>query len=565
MRTSGCARVRPVPSKLDAALIVVCAERAGMSRLVLVLVATVIVGTTLAGKRGRDGDDAAGLTAEDWDIEQSASKLQPLTCPAAYVELVVNLARRVATGELASTIGLLKKATFNNALVALRKAAEITDSMPTGLTERRKHLIELLVSKAPDLQTLHGPGQLVGSFVGAAAKVGARLATACKATNVQDLWSSVAPQVVVLKASCMRRDAAEAITTMVEDNIHSAAGDGTAYDPTADEHYLLRQFIAVAATSAFWVLIARFLDPRQCCRAPVLLAKTGLGYLVVPLNKALKAAGRKLSVDVSDATSLYSFIQRMLRHPASAVLLARFTDCLCFFAELRCNLVGLIGRSDKREAAKESREQTEAAHADCEWLRPQLELLFQAAAENPDAFDDAHVVLSTFVWAGDKAVATLEVSVSFGSWAHLQATRLRANSVSTPIAALLLLWAAALKDLLQSLSDDEAASTTDEHAKVQLEELRARLAAELYAAHSGTMSLSDALEHALRNVGLLHGLPLSIVVRQGSDAAVVDLLPTRRSQTARFVVHQMSFDKAHIVYTAVCNSAGQFVIGKVKV
>ena len=69
---------------------------------------------------------------------------------------------------------------------------------------------------------------------------------------------------------------------------------------------------------------------------------------------------------------------------ASAAALARFTDCLCFFAELRCNLVGLIGRSDKKEAARESRKQTEAAHADCQWLSPQLELLFQTAAQKLD-------------------------------------------------------------------------------------------------------------------------------------------------------------------------------------
>ncbi len=158
-------------------------------------------------------------------------------------------------------------------------------------SELAKTLCELLMQDV-DVAAVHNSVvRSIGHFVGLATELDVSLEMASKGKDVADLWQLIKDRVRQLKAQSVAREADLEITSMVDDNIFWAHRDNTAYEPSESELAILEAFIVVARELWLWVSLCRFLHPRQCCRCPVLLAMTGLAYLIEPLNKALSRIG----------------------------------------------------------------------------------------------------------------------------------------------------------------------------------------------------------------------------------------------------------------------------------
>ncbi len=256
-----------------------------------------------------------------------------------------------------------------------------------------------------------------------------------------------------------------------------------------------------------------------------------------------------------------------------------FTDCLCFFAELRANLVGRLLRSDREEACKESRIQTQDVHADTSYLLAQFEWLYQTFLVNQAAFLDAFLWCSIVIVTGPGTVSTLKVKFSFVDLQAVFNTKSAALPNITPRSVFFGVLAEGLKAVLEAFVAHEASTVEDAEMKERLEALLGRITAEVNAkvnkrklAQDGEIRLRWTLESALhrpphspespQNFGsaLLHGLGLSLGVGQAANDLVIDLLPTRRAHTNGFIEHQVSFGKVHRIYTAVLDSAGTFAI-----
>jgi hypothetical protein len=477
----------------------------------------------------------------------------------------VQFATKVKAGQLSNVVQELPTATVRVAVRALEKALQIkVAAAPTDLSSA---LCNLLMQYDDVAAAQSGVAQALRPFdLTYAAKLGVAIETACRATDIAGLGELMVGPVCAMKDSIIAAAKERKVTTMVEDTIFEAQTDKDSYNPTTTEQIILGTFIAIA--TAWWlpVFLKRFLHAGQCCRSPVLLAKTGLAYLLEPLNNALASGVTPFTVD-----TLYVFLRKMLRHEPSAELLLRFMDCLCFYAELRHNLVGKLRRAANIEACTESRGQTQAVHAETETVRPQLEFLYQTYVAQPTAFVHAFLSCKLLIWTSEFTVAELEVRFSFDGWERAHNERLLVTANCTPCATLICLVAEGLKGLLLSFTEDEADAATDPEVKKQLAELRSRFAAELNAevrkedAVADELGLRGALQDAIyRNSdycgsALLRGLPISFGVGQGANALVIDLLPTRRKQSDEFVVRQTAYGKVHIVYKADLAIDGSFV------
>ena len=540
-----------------------------MAPLRLLLLATLLVGSAHAVKRGRD-DDGESYGAEQWAKEQKALPLNPVTNAVEFAQSVVQFATKVKAGQLSSVVGDLPPAIVRGAVRALEKALTIKDAAaPTDLTSA---LCKLLMQYDDVVAAQDGVAQALRPFDREyAAKLGVSIEMACRATNLAGVWGLMKDPVCTLKDASIADAKERKVTTMVEQCIFEALTDGEAYNPTTTERIILDTFIAIA--TAWWlpVSLTRFLHASQCCRSPVLLAKSGLAYLLERLNKALASGVTPLTVD-----TLYQFLRTMLRDEPSAELLLRFMDCLCFFAKLRSNLVNKLRRSDKKRACTESRGQTQAVHADTECLRIQLEFLYHRYVVDPTAFVGAFLSCKLLIWTSERTVAELEVRFSFDGWERAHTARLRVSSNCTPWSTLIYLLAEGLKGLLVSFTLNEADAATDPEMNKKLHELRSRLAAELNAevdrndVRDDEFSLRGALERALHRQNadscdgsaLLHGWPISFGLGQGDTALVIDLLPTRRKQSECFAARHTAYGKVHIVYRADLDMDGKFVLTK---
>ena len=543
-----------------------------MAPLVYALLATVLLGSSQAVKRGRDQVSDA---AEAWEAEQLALGIKPTSAnlAAKFAACVVNIAKKVPPGELLSTIQQLKAGTVRYAVMAFSSFG--SDSTNVANAELPGKLFKLLMENDA-VSAVHGRVlQSVGDFVGAARSLGVPLASAAKATGVAELGQLMNGPVGAWKDENFRSQTALEISTGAEANVFAACWDGAAYTPKESELAILAFFIAVARKHWLRVWLIRFLDRWQRCRSPVLLARTGLSYLIQPLNKALGDIQERLF----DVESLYQFLRKMLLHEESAHLLSQFMSCLCFFAELRGNLVCKFLRGAKQEACTESRNQTQDVHAQTGCFFAQLDALWQTFVVNPTAFALAFVISSIVIPTAPDTVATLEFRLSFANWGEATNRRSAADHRATAQSTFLAVLAAAFKALLEEFVNDQASMADDPAMQAQLAALRERLTSELNAETSkGNLEEGDgrpltgtlffALHHYHSDAhggsgsALLRGLGISVGVGQGACDLVIDMLPTRREQTDQFVEHQRRFNKVHVVYTAVLDPSGNVVITK---
>ncbi len=152
-----------------------------MAPLVYALLATVLLGSSQAGKHARDPVSGA---AAAWEAEQLALGIKPTSAnlAAKFAACVVNIANKVPPGELLSTIQQLKAGTVRYAVIAFSPFG--SDSTNVANAELPGKLFKLLMENDAVSAVHGGLVQSVGDFVGAARSLGVPLASAAKATGV---------------------------------------------------------------------------------------------------------------------------------------------------------------------------------------------------------------------------------------------------------------------------------------------------------------------------------------------------------------------------------------------
>jgi hypothetical protein len=207
------------------------------------------------------------------------------------------------------------------------------------------------------------------------------------------------------------------ITNMVDDCITNKRdqGDLLAYVATPSDLRRLAVFAAVAKAHWHTITLLRMFTRGPSCRAPVLLALTGLEMLFKYLGVALEAAGAEA---FDDYTQLYDWLRCMLLDPVAAQTLVLFMDCLCRFAELRRGLVGLLKHDDRFDAIAKSAGATNRSYVEAGLLVRKLELLYRLAALPQDYYGLGQVVIRLMIpiWTHATSVTKLTIDLPMASW-----------------------------------------------------------------------------------------------------------------------------------------------------
>ena len=163
------------------------------------------------------------------------------------------------------------------------------------------------------------------------------------------------------------------------------------------------------------ITLVRMFSKGPACRAPVLLARTGLEMLFAHLRDALAADGAEA---FDDYTQLYQWLRCMLLDPVAAHTLVLFMDCLCRFAELRRRLVGQLKHDDRLDAIAGSADATNRSYVEAVLLVHKLELLYRLAALPQDYYGLGQVVIRLMIpiWTHATSVTKLTIDLPMASW-----------------------------------------------------------------------------------------------------------------------------------------------------
>ncbi len=394
-----------------------------VARLLIALVALAVLPSVVragrkAAKNAKLWHSPDEYSETDWTSQQPFGDISPGANDGRdLVGRVFEMARLVPAQQLLQHLERLSKLTLGNVLHAFalstRRAprAFIAGPAPAPVVSAAA-LFQFLLRDAA-LSQMHGTsfaGPVLADWpvVTFERLVGAK--------GLAAVWARIAPSVDAMADELMGVLSAAGYSTMVDDCITNKLDlqDLPAYAATPSDLRRLAVFKTVAKAQWHTITLVRMFSKGPACRAPVLLALTGLEMLFKHLRDALQADGAE---PFADYTQLYDWLRCMLLDPVAALTLVLFMDCLCRFAELRRRLVGQHTHDDRLDAIAGSADATSRSYVEAGLLVLKLELLYRLAAWQQDYYGLGQVVIRLMVpiWTHATSVTKLTIDLPMAS------------------------------------------------------------------------------------------------------------------------------------------------------
>jgi hypothetical protein len=395
--------------------------KAGARLLVALIALAVLPSVVNAGPKGAKYGKSFHLPsvydAADWTSQQPFGDISPgVNDGRDLVDRVFEMARLVPAQQLLQHLGRLSVITLRSVIKAFTLATPRAPGAtgPPPAQEVSANALFKFLLRDPGLSLRHGTS-FAGPVVAALPAVTFELLGGAR--GLAAVWNIIAPSVDAKTVELMGVLSAAGYTNMVDDCITNRLGRRglKPYTATQSDLHRLRVFKDVAKAHWHTINLVRMFSKGPSCRAPVLLALTGLEVLFGHLGVALEAAGAEA---FPDYTHLYDWLRCMLLDPVAAYTLVLFMDCLCRFAELRRRLVGQLKHDDRLDAIAGSADATNRSYVEAGLLVRKLELLYILAALPQDYYGLGQVVIRLMIpiWTHATFVTKLIIDLPMPSW-----------------------------------------------------------------------------------------------------------------------------------------------------
>jgi hypothetical protein len=395
--------------------------KAGARLLVALVALAVLPSVVNAGPKGAKIGKSFHLpsvyAAADWTDQQTFGNIGPGESDGrSLVAVVSNMAQLVPARQLLQHLGRLSVLTLSSVIKAFTRATPRAPGItgPPPAQEVSANALFKFLLRDPVLSQRHGTS-FAGPVVAALPAMTFELLGGAR--GLAAVWNIIAPSVDTKTDELLRVLSDAGITNMVDDCITNKLGQRDLLAYTATQADLRRLAVFETVAKAHWhtITLVRMFSKGPSCRAPVLLALTGLEMLFDHLRDALEADGAEA---FADYTQLYDWLRCMLLDPVAAYTLVLFMDCLCRFAELRRRLVGQLKHDDRLDAIAGSADATNRSYVEAVLLVHKLELLYRLAALPQDYYGLGQVVIRLMIpiWTHATSVTKFTIDLPMASW-----------------------------------------------------------------------------------------------------------------------------------------------------